>query len=252
MNLDYLKKNKRIAPPALLILSVVFAALTAYRLWDYKSSMAKAQSIVSQAAEKDKPDPDNLEKSLAGLARIADAIKKQNLFIPPAPKRHPVTAVLGIMGNEALINGKWYKVGDKIADAEVVAVEPTLVKIKWDGSEKTFAPISAMIPESSGPGRVTRVAHGDKDNEKEKKKEPKKDTKQKKTKEVKIASGHDPLDWMGVDLPPHLHKKIMKLWKNASEEDKRRGMAEWNNASDERKRQMLSQLEAMPDSAMGG
>lgn len=250
MNLDYLKKNRKIAQPALLVLSAVLAALTGFKLWDYRSSMAKAQGIVSNAAEKDKADPNNLQKSLAASTEIADAIKKENLFVPPVPKRHPVSTVLGIMGSEVLINGKWYKVGDKIADAEVVAIEPTLVKIKWDGKEKIFAPISAMVAEAPRPRVVAKVTDAEK--LKEKKEKSKKGPKEKKAKEVKIASAHDPLGWMGVELSPKLRKRIMKLWDSASEEQKREGMAEWNNASDEKRREMLAQLEAMPDDAMGG
>ncbi|MHC4742368.1 MAG: hypothetical protein ACYS8Z_10670, partial [Planctomycetota bacterium] len=82
---------------------------------------------------------------------IANAIKKENLFVPVPPKRHPVSAVLGIMGAEALINGKWYKVGDRIGDAKVIAVEPTQVKIEWDGNEKWFAPIASTGGSQGGP-----------------------------------------------------------------------------------------------------
>jgi len=31
---------------------------------------------------------------------------------------------MGIFGDEALINGKWYKAGDKVADAKILAVNP--------------------------------------------------------------------------------------------------------------------------------
>ena len=250
MNFDYLKKNKDFARPVLLGVSLVLAALTAFRIWEYRSASVHAESIVAKAVDQGRPDPELIKAKLTKFTEAANAIKKENLFVPPVPKRHPVSTVLGIMGSEALINGKWYKVGDKIADAEVIAVEPTLVKIKWDGKEKTFAPISAMVAETPRPRGMTRIADAEKD--REKKKKPKKDPKEKKTKEVKIASGHDPLGWMGVELSPGLHKKIMKLWKNASEEDKRRGMAEWNNASKEKRREMLAQLEAMPDGEMGG
>jgi hypothetical protein len=66
------------------------------------------------------------------------------------------------MGNEALINDKWYKAGDKIGDARIVAVEPTQVKIEWDGSTKYFAPL-ASADGSSGPpsGRRGRDKGGE-------------------------------------------------------------------------------------------
>jgi len=61
-----------------------------------------------------------------------------------------------------LFNGKWYKVGDKIGDAKIVAIEAAQVRIEWEGKEKIFAPISAAS--SSGPGGprpVKGVAKGD-------------------------------------------------------------------------------------------
>jgi hypothetical protein len=65
-----------------------------------------------------------------------------------------VNEVLGIMGSEALIGDRWYKVGDKIADAKVVAIEPAQVRIEWEGNVTSFAPINANIPSGpEGPGR---------------------------------------------------------------------------------------------------
>ena len=53
------------------------------------------------------------------------------------------------MGKEALINGQWKKVGDKIGDAKIIAIKPTEVVIEWEGKEKAFAPIGAVS--SFGP-----------------------------------------------------------------------------------------------------
>ena len=68
------------------------------------------------------------------------------MFAPPPPKQHPVKEVWGIFGDEVLIKNKWYKVGDTVGDAKVVAIGPTSVKIEWDGKEKVFAPIDAAGP----------------------------------------------------------------------------------------------------------
>jgi hypothetical protein len=95
-----------------------------------------------------------MEKHFAAAVAIADGLKKNNLFAPPVPKQHPVTDVFGIMGNEALINGNWYKAGDRIGDARIVAIGPSQVRIEWEGSEKVFAPISSGG--SAGPGTPGR------------------------------------------------------------------------------------------------
>jgi len=251
MNSDYFKNNKRFVRPVLLGVSVVLAVLALAKLRDYYTTSAEARSIVRKAVDQDKANPNLLEENLRGFTKIADALKKKNLFVPPAPKRHPVSAVLGIMGSEALINGKWYKVGDKISDAEIVAIEATLVKIKWDGKEKVFAPISAMTAAAPKPAAKVEITSKGKN----KKEKPKKLVAKPKriAEKVGFSSGEDdPLGWMGVKLSAKLRGKILKLWSNASDEDRQRGMAEWNNASDEKRQEMLSQLEAMPDGEMDG
>ena len=158
---DYLKENERLAPRGLLGVAALLAILTVAKLWDYHSASAEAQSIVAKAVEQDKADPNLLKENLAGFKEIADAIKKKNLFVPPPPKKHPVSAVVGIMGEEALINDKWYKAGDKIGDAKVIAVEPTQVKIEWDGKEKYFAPIASAASASAWSGGGGRDRGGE-------------------------------------------------------------------------------------------
>ncbi len=88
-------------------------------------------------------DPCQVKTAVDRDRRIAETLKKQNLFAPQPPKSHPVGQVSGILGQEVLIQGKWYKVGDKIQDAEITAVEPTLVRIVWDGNETRFKPIAS-------------------------------------------------------------------------------------------------------------
>ena len=249
MNSDYLTNNKHFVPAVLLGVSAVFAVLSLVKVAGFFATSARAQSIVAKAVDQDKTDPNLLEKKLAAFREIADVLKKKNLFVPPVPRRHPVSSVLGIMGSEALINGKWYKVGDEISGAEIVAIEATLVKIKWDGKEKSFAPISAIVADASGPPAKVEKTPKDK---KEKPKKPAAKSKRVKA-EVSVSSGaDDPLAWMGVKLSAKLRSKLLKMWSNASDEDKRRGMADWKKASEEEKQQMLSMLEAMPEGEMGG
>ena len=150
MNLIYLKEHERLVRFALLGVAAVTAALTLVKVATYFTDSAKAQSIVKKAVDRDKPDKELLEKKLADFKEVADVLKKKNLFVPPPPKRHPVTAVLGILGSEALINGRWYKAGAKIGDAKLLVVEPTRVKIEWNGQEKYFAPLAAAGGGSSG------------------------------------------------------------------------------------------------------
>lgn len=153
MKLDKLRQNKHLIPYVLLGVAALLAILALVKVGDFFATSARARSIATKAAALDKSDPNLLQANLAGLKDIADALKKRNLFVPPEPRRHPVNEVFGILGSEAFINDGWRKVGEMIGDARVVAIEPTQVKIEWDGQTKYFAPLTAAGSGSpSGPG----------------------------------------------------------------------------------------------------
>ena len=164
MKLEELKDKKELVGTALLAVSVLLAVLIVAKVTGSFVISAGAEDAVKQAIEQGKPDAKNLKTQSDKLRKIADALKKQNLFAPPAPRQNPVRAVMGIFGDEALINGKWYKAGARVADARVVSVGPTSVTVEWDGKEKVFRPIDAVAsPGSTGSsrsGRSTVVSRG--------------------------------------------------------------------------------------------
>ena len=158
MKIDYLKNNhsknnKHIVSVGLLGFSAFMGVLILIKVTGFFAAPARAENSVKRAVALSKPDPNDMEKYFVKSKAIADVLKKNNLFVPPPPKRHPVNQVLGILGSEALINGKWYKAGDKVGDAKVVAIEPTLVRIEWEGNEKTFLPFDTKGASPSGPPR---------------------------------------------------------------------------------------------------
>ncbi|MHC4692539.1 MAG: hypothetical protein ACYS67_07345 [Planctomycetota bacterium] len=172
MKLDYLKNNhsknnRDIVSIGLFGISALMGVLILIKVTGFFAAPARAEDSVTRAVELTKPDPNDMEKLLAKSKAIADQLKKNNLFVPPIPKKHPVSQVLGILGDEALINNKWYKAGDKVGDAKIVAIEPTQVRIEWDGNEKTFVPFDAKASASSGsrrpggPGRPQAAKAGE-------------------------------------------------------------------------------------------
>lgn len=141
--------NPKQVPLALLLLTVavVLLALAAGR----GVRAFQAWQVMSEA-ELTPPSDSNeslLEKSLAQDKEVAEALKTKNLIAPPPPETHPIRAVAGILGNEALINGKWHKVGDKVGEAEILAIEATSVKVSWKGKESVLAPMGGA---GGGPG----------------------------------------------------------------------------------------------------
>ncbi len=141
----------------LLGASAVCAVLILVKATSFFAVSAKAENLVKRATVLSGSNDKGIREVVAKSCAVADDLKKANLFSPSVPKRHPVTSVSGILGDEALIGGKWYKVGDRVQDARIVAVEATQVRVEWQGREKIFAPLQATgQPESAGSRRTSR------------------------------------------------------------------------------------------------
>lgn len=239
MEPDRIQKRKELLSVVLLVVSVFLGVLVAAKVAGFFAASAKAEDVIQTALTQSKPDPNEIEQHLAGSKAIADELKKKNLFAPPPPKQHPIKEVQGILGNEVIISGKFYKIGDKIGDAKIVAIEPTRVKTEWGGKEKWFAPIAAASPPAA-------------------KKEMKKPV-EKKTEVIKKAGPtvtqpgeeqvvvtveeEDPLAWMGVTLSPQLRAKLLEHWNKASDEEKEKMKEGWNQIPDDKKQAMIDQME---------
>jgi hypothetical protein len=157
MKLDYLKEKKELVSIILLGVSAVLAVLILVKVIGFFTASARAENIVKNAVAQNTADANDMDKYFAKYKVLADELKKNNLFVPPPPKQHPVKEVLGIFGNEVLIKDKWYKVGDTVGDAKVVAIGPTEATIEWDGQEKTFAPINSSGSSQPGGTRGSRA-----------------------------------------------------------------------------------------------
>jgi len=158
---DHLKNKKELVPTILLAISVLCGILILVKVTSFFVASARAESVVTRAIEQNGTDPKNIEKHLASSATITNELKKNNLFAPPLPPQHPVKEVSGIFGDQVFIKDKWYNVGDMVGDAKIVAIGPTSVTIMWDGKEKSFLPIQAMIAEApTGPRGRTATVRG--------------------------------------------------------------------------------------------
>ena len=136
----------------LLASAALLGALVFVEVATYFVTTSDADSLVAGATRSalDKPGTTISAQSRA----VVDGLKKNNLFAPPLPKQYPINEVIGILGDQALINGQWYKAGDMVAEARILAIEPTKVRVTWNGQEKEFTPMSSTGqggPE--GPGR---------------------------------------------------------------------------------------------------
>ena len=163
MKIESLKDKTEPLTRILFAVAVLLGALVFLKIGFFVSSsnamMMAVQGDPNQAGAAD------LKKVLAATKASADQIKKNNLFMPGSAIQYPVNEVIGILGREALIGDKWYKVGDSVGEAKIVAIEPTKVKVVWNGQEKEFSPIgstgSAGRGDRSGPpGRASGPGAG--------------------------------------------------------------------------------------------
>jgi hypothetical protein len=144
--------KRALLPGVLLVIAGILGVLAVAKVTGFFIASARAQRIVRQAAEWNKPDTSAVESQTARFRLIAEDLKKKNIFWPSPPKEHPIKAVLGIFGDEAYIDGKWYKAGDKIADAKIIAIDAASVTTEWDGKKTVFQPIDAETsPAPGGP-----------------------------------------------------------------------------------------------------
>ena len=244
MNFDFIKigfkkgKEEYFAK-GLYAVSLALAAVLVLKVTAFGIVSVRIPARIKNTIENSKQDEEAVKKRLEKYTAIAGELKKKNPFVPPPPNDHPVKEVSGIMGKEVLIKGTFYKVGDKIGDAEIVAIGPTFVKIKWNGKEKTFAPIGA----ADKPGAKKKP-------QPEKKKMEKKENTVQQTEkpkeEVPVAvEDEDPLAWMGVTLSAKARAMILQVWNNASDEQKEEMKERWNSMSDEEKQQALDQWNNM-------
>jgi hypothetical protein len=236
MDFDRSNRTKGRAATLLLLVSALCAAIAMTKVAGLITADADAETVLTGAARYG-VDPNDLHQYLAESNKMADELKKKNLFVPPVKKQHPVKAVNGIFGDEALINGQWHKVGAKVGDAEILAIEPTRVSIKWEGEEKWFAPIgSASTPQSppsppvakqDAPRAATAAA-------------PQKVVEAKPTEPPKAE---DPFAWLGVTISDALKTKLLERWNRLDETQKQQMKDQWLAMSDEQKQQAVSGME---------
>ncbi|MHC4396097.1 MAG: hypothetical protein ACYS1A_10635 [Planctomycetota bacterium] len=220
MKLDYLKDKKEFISVVLLGVSAVLAVCILVDITGFFVASARAGNLVKNAVAQTKPDKDQMDKYFAKSREMAEQLKKKNLFVQPPPKQQPIKQVLGILGNEVLINGKWYKVGDMVKDAKIVAVEPAQIKIEWDGKKITLAPISAT---GSSPAGVPAPAKQDSDARRQRRIQS-------------VESGQMPRRRGGG------RGRGMGGFGNLSPEERAAMMERFRNASDEERQQMRGEM----------
>lgn len=224
----------------LTAVAVLSGALALAKGASFFRGPARVKQIVAQAEAGTDQEPNDLQPYLDQAREAADALKKSNLFVKEPPKEHPVKQVDGILGNEALIAGKWYKVGDTIGDAKILAIEPTEVRVCWDGQEKGFAPLAAAgADQRPGPSGQEMPKKPERPRQEATKVESGPHAAPAEVKIVTAPGEGDEFAWMGVDLPANVKEKLLDHWNKMSDEEKEKAKDEWNRMPPEGKQKAI-------------
>lgn len=116
-------------------LALLFLFKTVGQLWSQHQFKNKVEASVAALSQEDADDPAVLQDALAEQKKRADAFMDINYFYAkPAPKIQLTT----IFSEEALINGSWKKIGDRVNDATIKRITSVSVTLETDGKERTL------------------------------------------------------------------------------------------------------------------
>ena len=148
MNFNYIKNKEKYFSKALLLLSLLLIALLVFKVAAFGIGSIllpdKINTAVTASTEKAQGDEEDKTKNNEAVEKL----KQKNMFTPPAPKPVP-PACSGVLGDEVIINGKGYKVGQEVGGAKIVAITPNEVTILWEEKEMKLPVFGAV--RSNGP-----------------------------------------------------------------------------------------------------
>ncbi len=237
MQIRAIHRNRDRLSWGLLAAAALLGIFTVAKVAGFCVQRGRMQALGSLAQN----DPNRLKQSLGEAKKAVDSLKQNNLFIKAPPKQNPVRQVEGILGGEALIGGKWYKVGDKIADAKIITIAATQVEVEWDGKKTSFSPMASVsaggaAPPTGPPGGPPRKEPGP---------QPPKMPEAKVVKPPAPPAEDDPLAWMGVKLSPKVREKFLQMWNSMPDDQKEAAKAKWNSMPEDEKQKNVQQMESM-------
>ncbi|MCF7955624.1 MAG: hypothetical protein K9M75_07475 [Phycisphaerae bacterium] len=227
-------------PATLIVMSLTLAAVTCAKVVISKTETAKISGNIDLAVSAGQMDDDEVKKYHEKFASAVAILKKKSVFAPsPQAKTNPVKSVEAIMGDEALINNKWYKAGESIGEAKIVKVASAEVTVLWNGKETKLSPISAptnyAIREKPQPVKDPHVVQA--------KAVESDDHGTQNTQITANAVTEDEFAWIGVKISPELKARFLEQWNKLSDEQKTEGKERWQAMPDGQKQMYVDQME---------
>lgn len=159
MKTDFVKTRVVYVVRTLLILTAVLGYVMVRKVNAFVSNVDSIPERIEKVMSAGSDDGGKLKELKAPYTEAANRLKKKSLFSPPvSKKKNPVSIIDAVLGNEALIKGKFYKAGDKIGDAKIVSVSPKSVMILWNGKEISIHPFThtAKLEKKKSKSKTTK------------------------------------------------------------------------------------------------
>lgn len=124
-------------------LRIIWYFLAFWILWQFGTAMIRSAFLprrVQKTLEHYKESPKKNKQMQS--SKTEHAQEPKSMF---APQKVEMPKCLAVLGDEALINGQWYKVGSTVEGAKIVAINPESVKILWEKREHTLVPFDVKV-----------------------------------------------------------------------------------------------------------
>jgi len=148
MKFNSIKNPKEYISKALFAASLVLAVLTVGKVLGFVVTSVRTKGRIERVVAENGQNDEAVKACIASNRAAADKIKERNMFAEPKAKAKPPTCS-AILGSKALINEKWYKVGDEVGGAKIIAIGPKEVTILWEEKEKKLFPFAASAKKDS-------------------------------------------------------------------------------------------------------
>jgi hypothetical protein len=139
-------KNGLAGPSGQKIIRRLWMVPAAGVLWVMLSYNVRTMGLsgrVEKAIERYKTMEQQAAANLKTPNKTIEEMKKKSLFAEQSQPSIP--QCLGILGQYALFDQDWHKVGDTVGEAKIVSVGPAEVKILWQGKEQILRPFDVPV-----------------------------------------------------------------------------------------------------------
>ena len=122
----------------------VWCLLVVWILWQFGTAMTRSTFLPKRVQKALEDYKETTEKNKQIQASNTES-KEEPKSMFSVSKKAQMPKCSAVLGDEALINDKWYKVGSTAGGAKIVAVNHESVKILWEEKEHILVPFGTKV-----------------------------------------------------------------------------------------------------------